>query len=154
MSAKAAEEANDEAELSKVEKSVADYQTQLDAIGTVVSIPAAVDACCWLLLTAQVSENTDRINDLVPLVKEILDNAEDPEKLEEWQQDLYDELKTLQSYVAEDGGEIVKAEAVLLKTEQGADLIRRSPIGKRKRGQTAAGSTSTATTAAAPASDA
>jgi hypothetical protein len=46
MSAKAADEANYEAELSKVEKSVADYQTQLDAIGTEVSIPAAVDACC------------------------------------------------------------------------------------------------------------
>ena len=46
MSANAADEANYEAELSKAEQSVADYQTQLDSIGTVVSIPAAVDACC------------------------------------------------------------------------------------------------------------
>ena len=79
------------------------------------------------------SETTDRISELVPLVKDILDNAEDPEKLDEWQQELYDELKTLQSYVAEDGGESVKAEAVILKTEAGADSIRKSMIRKRKR---------------------
>ena len=92
------------------------------------------------------SENTDRISQLVPqLVKDILDNAEDPEKLDEWQQELYDELKTLQSYVAEDGGEIVKAEAVILKTEQGADSIRKSLIRKRKR-------SAAATTTAAPTS--
>ena len=46
MSAQAADEANYEAELSKAEQRAADYQTQLDSIGTVVSIPAAVDACC------------------------------------------------------------------------------------------------------------
>lgn len=103
------------------------------------------------------SQITDRINELIPLVKEILDNAEDPEKLEEWQQELYDELETLQGYLAEDGGEVVKAEAVLVKTEAGADLIRKSPVGKsakkRKRSaDAAAGSTSTAPTAAGPAS--
>ena len=46
MSANAADGANYEAELSKAEQRAADYQTQLDSIGTVVSIPAAVDACC------------------------------------------------------------------------------------------------------------
>ena len=46
MSANATTDANYEAELSNVEHRAADYQTQLDSIGTVVSIPAAVDACC------------------------------------------------------------------------------------------------------------
>ena len=91
------------------------------------------------------SETTERINELVPVVKEILDNAVDTDQLDDWQQELHDELKTLQGFAAEDGGEIVKAEAVLVKTEAGAESIRKSPIGKRKRGQTAAGSTSTAT---------
>ena len=46
MSAKATVDANYEAELSNAEQRAADYQTQLDSIGTVVSIPTAVDACC------------------------------------------------------------------------------------------------------------
>lgn len=48
MAANAADVAEWEAELSKVEQSVSDYQTQLDSIGTEVSSPAAVDAadCC------------------------------------------------------------------------------------------------------------
>ena len=64
--------------------------------------------------------------------------------------------------MAEGGSEVVKTEAVLGRVNVGADGIRKSPIGKRKRSMSTtaatttgtAGSAFTATTAAAPASDA
>lgn len=46
MSAKAADEANYEAELSKAEKSVSVYELQYSGLDTQVSDPAAVDGCC------------------------------------------------------------------------------------------------------------
>ena len=111
-------------------------------------LPLTAAADCWL--PAQMQDLQDRIRVLVPMVKEILDNAEDPNKLDSFLQEIVDELKSLQSGEQHQRTEFAKSEAVLGRVKSGAESVKKSPVGKRKRDQT---STAT-TTAAAPASDA